>query len=98
MSSNASTVVQEKRPPTQRPRTRRKDLKMGAPLNELYLNNAKAIRVLYDLRDPDACKHLHEQRAIWQERSDIKVLDEDHFVLVVWPGVLITTDRDGKRG
>jgi hypothetical protein len=41
--------------------------------------------VLFDLRDRDACKSLHRQRAAWQECGDIEALDEDHFILVVHP-------------
>lgn len=45
--------------------------------------------VLFNLRDPDACKSLHRQRAEWQERGDIEALDEVHFIVVFRPGAAL---------
>jgi hypothetical protein len=58
-------------------------------MRELYLSKPESIWVLYDLRCPEACQHLHEQRATWQERGDIEVLDENHFVLLIRPGITL---------
>lgn len=49
-------------------------------------NDAECILVVYDLRDPKACRDLHTQRAAWQGCSDIAALDEGHFVLIIRPG------------
>jgi hypothetical protein len=59
-------------------------------MQELYLNKPESsLWVLYDLRCPEACFHLHEQRATWQEGSDIEALDEDHLVLLIRPGIAL---------
>ena len=62
---------------------------MLTPPRQVYPNNAKAIWMVYDLRYPEACQLLHEQRAAWQEHSDIEALDEDHFVLVIQLGAVV---------
>lgn len=59
---------------------------MTAPPHQVYSNRAKAIWVLYDLRDPKACQHLHEQRAVWQELSNLAALGPDHMILIIWLG------------
>jgi hypothetical protein len=75
----------KKSPPTQRPRTRRKDLKMLAPPHRIIPDSEPYELVLFDLRDLEVCTSLHKQRAVWQERSDIEALDEDHLVLIIRP-------------
>ena len=42
--------------------------------------------VLFDLRLPGTADRLDRERAAWQAQSDIEALDENHFVLLVWPG------------
>jgi hypothetical protein len=54
-------------------------------MQELYATAHKSIWVLYDLRDPKACRHLHEQRWAWQERSDLVAVGPDHMILVLSP-------------
>jgi hypothetical protein len=55
-------------------------------MSQLYAPNAECIWVLYDLRNPEACEHLHEQRAAWQELSDLAALGPDHMILILFPG------------
>jgi hypothetical protein len=62
---------------------------MLTPLSQLYPNSEPYELVLFNLLDPDACKSLHGHRAAWQECSDIAALDEDHFILVIWPGAAV---------
>ena len=62
---------------------------MATSPRPLYPNPARALWVLYDLRDRDACKHLHEQRALWQEQSDLAAVGPDHMVLIIRPGVAV---------
>jgi hypothetical protein len=62
---------------------------MLAPLHRIIPDSEPYELVLFDLRDPEACKSLHKQRAVWQERSDIEALDEDHFVLIIRPGAAV---------
>lgn len=57
---------------------------MYAP-GEVYLNYPECLLVVFDLREPGAAEQLHRQRAAWQAYSDIEVLDEDHFALIVRP-------------
>ena len=54
-----------------------------------YTSSHGRIVVVFDLRDPRAVERLHQERAVWQGRSDIEGLDDDHFVLV---------DRIGRPG
>jgi hypothetical protein len=41
--------------------------------------------VVFDLRDPEAVRRFHDERAEW--RADVELLDLDHAVLIVRPGV-----------
>jgi hypothetical protein len=50
---------------------------------EVYPNRGTYSLTIYDLRVPQSVTCLHRERAIWQERSQIEALDEDHFILVV---------------
>ena len=60
---------------------------MALALDELYPKKTpRCFIILFDLREPGAAEMLHQQRAFWQGDSDIVALDEDNFVLVVWPG------------
>lgn len=58
---------------------------MGA----VYPSNSKSIWILFDLRDPAACEHLHKQRALWREESDLAALGPDHIVLIIRPGTAV---------
>ena len=42
--------------------------------------------VLFDVRIPGVADHLHEARAIYQEKSDLEFLDENHAVLLIQSG------------
>jgi hypothetical protein len=44
------------------------------------------VMVMFDLRIPGATKRLHRERAVWQEFADIEAMDENHFILIIWPG------------
>lgn len=59
---------------------------MYAPQEESYPNEQHSMWVLFDLRIPHVPERLHRERAAWQERSGIEVLDKDHFILIVYPG------------
>ncbi len=41
--------------------------------------------VVFDIRYSGVAQRLHRGRALWQERSDIEALDQNHYVLLVWP-------------
>ena len=52
----------------------------------LCVSDTESIPVLFDLRLPGAAEELHRARAVWQGDSDIEILGEDHFALIVRPG------------
>jgi hypothetical protein len=60
-----------------------------APSCEFYPEVETEVRILFDLRIPGSAELIHRQRALWQERSDIEALDEDHFILVIRPGATV---------
>jgi hypothetical protein len=64
-----------------------------APRLEFYPEGETEARILFDLRIPGSADQLHRERAVWQERSDIEALDEDHFVLIIRAG----SDSAGAR-
>jgi hypothetical protein len=64
----------------------RKDPKMTAPPQRLYLNHLECLVVVFDLREPGGPSELHKLRAAWAEYADIKALDEHHFALLIRPG------------
>jgi hypothetical protein len=41
--------------------------------------------VVFDLRDPETVRRFYDERAAW--RADVELLDLDHAVLIVRPGV-----------
>ena len=59
---------------------------MASAPPQFYPETRECIIVLFDLRVSEAAEELHHLRALWQEESDIEVLDEDHFALMLWPG------------
>jgi hypothetical protein len=62
---------------------------MVAPRCEFYPEVETEVRILFDLRIPGSAERIHRERALWQERSDIEALDEDHFILVIRPGAAV---------
>ncbi len=42
--------------------------------------------VIFDVRLPGVAQSLHRQRAAFGEYGDVESLDQDHFVLIVYPG------------
>ena len=52
----------------------------------LYPSSSEYIVVLFDLRLPGTTDRLARERAAWHAQSDIEALDENHVVLLVWPG------------
>ncbi len=54
-------------------------------MEKVYSKVPRSIWVLYDLRDPEQCKHLHDQRGVWQELSDLAPLGPDYMVLIIGP-------------
>jgi hypothetical protein len=64
----------------------RRDTRMTAPPERLYLKDPECLLVLFDLREPSGASELHKQRACWAEYSEIEALDEDHFALIIRSG------------
>jgi hypothetical protein len=62
------------------------DTNMGAPNWEFYPEGKADVTVLFDLRIPGAAERLHRARAVWQQRSDIEAVDEDHLILILGSG------------
>jgi hypothetical protein len=58
-------------------------------MHKLYPSRTETIWVLFDLRDLAACEMLHEQRAVWQEFSDVAPLGPDHMVLILFAGAAL---------
>ena len=52
---------------------------------EVYPNRGTYSLTIYDLRFPQSTEYLHRERAFWQERSELEALDEDHFIIIIWP-------------
>ncbi len=52
----------------------------------LYPSHPECLIFIFDLNEPDGAAALHRQRAALGEYTDIEVLDEDHFALIVFPG------------
>jgi hypothetical protein len=61
---------------------------MFAPREHYHRAELECLLIVFDLRVPGAAEQLHHARAVWQANSDLQALDEDHFVLVLWPGGL----------
>ena len=53
---------------------------------ELYPTGRINIWVLFALRDRIALKSMHLLRGCLREFGDPDFIDEDHAVLIVWPG------------
>jgi len=58
---------------------------MIAP-HQVYPTGRTEIWVLFDLRNESAVKSLHLQRGALRELGDLELIDEDHAVLIAWPG------------
>jgi hypothetical protein len=41
--------------------------------------------VLVDLREPEGCDFIHEQRGIQQHYSDLAGFGPDHMILILFP-------------
>lgn len=50
--------------------------------------------ITFDLRAPEAVRRFHDERVAWRERADVELLDKDHTVLIVRPGV---SQQDERR-
>lgn len=66
---------------------------MFAPKCEFYSRSETDVRILFDLRIAGSAERLHRERSVWQERSDIEALDEDHFVLIIRPEIESSGER-----
>ena len=62
------------------------NLRRIPPVKALYPDRRFYELAIYDVRIPGAAERLHNERAAWQEQSDIEALDQNHFVLIVQPG------------
>jgi hypothetical protein len=54
--------------------------------NQLYPDRGEYVLSVFDIGYPGVAERLHRERAAWQEHGDIKVLDKNHFVLIVHAG------------
>jgi hypothetical protein len=52
-------------------------------IHESPWDTAASELVLFDVRIPGIADQLHKVRAIYQEKSDLEALDENHFVLLI---------------
>lgn len=52
-----------------------------------YRNSGEYTLVIFDLRISGTAARLHSERAAWQDRADIEMLDLQHAVLTIRPGV-----------
>jgi hypothetical protein len=43
--------------------------------------------VVFDLRNSEAAGRFDRERAAWRKRSEVEMLDENHAVLIIRPGV-----------
>jgi hypothetical protein len=66
---------------------------MFAPKCEFYSRGETEVRILFDLTISGSAERMHRERAVWQERSDIEALDEDHFVLIIRPEIESSSER-----
>jgi hypothetical protein len=53
-----------------------------------YRKNAEFTLVVSDLRIAGTAERFHRERWAWAEAGDVEMLDEDHPMLIVRPGVL----------
>lgn len=62
---------------------------MTAPTGEFYPRGRASTPVMfiYDTRIPGAAEMFSHQRALWGERGDVEMLDLDHPVLKISPGL-----------
>jgi hypothetical protein len=49
--------------------------------------------IVFDLRGSEALRRFHDERAAWRERAAVEMLDEDHAVLLVRPGISTQEER-----
>lgn len=57
-----------------------------APQDQCYTEPPECALVVFDIRLPGGAESFHRQRAAWQAQSDIEALDENHYVLLIFPG------------
>ena len=63
-----------------------RDTNMGAPNCEFYSGGEGGRYGALRLANPGAAERLHRARAVWQQRSDIEAVDEDHLILILGSG------------
>jgi hypothetical protein len=51
-----------------------------------YQTGSPELWVIFDVRDERAVENLHLLRGVLQEFSDLEFIDEEHAVLIAWPG------------
>ena len=54
--------------------------------HKAYRRGAEFTLIVFELRIPGAAEVFHRER--WAEAGDVEMLDEDHPVLIVQPGIL----------
>jgi hypothetical protein len=74
------------------PTTPKGDL-VTAP-EEVY-NDPPEVLAIFDVRVPGTAARLHRERAAWAENGDIEALDQNHYVLIVRPGVALVGTEEG---
>jgi hypothetical protein len=48
-----------------------------------------SILVMYDVRIPGIAELLHRLRDTLQDYGTLEAIDQNHFVLVIWPGAAL---------
>ena len=41
--------------------------------------------LVIDVRIPGVAERLHRPRAAWQRQRDIETLDQNYYLLIIWP-------------
>ena len=59
---------------------------MRSTLKTLCPRSSEYIIILFDLRLPGTAGRLDRERAAWQAQCETEALDENHSVMLVWPG------------
>lgn len=69
---------------------------MDTPREKSYRSAEASTLAVFDVRVPGIAERLHRERAAWAEYADIEALDQNHYVLIVRPGVALVEIEDGR--
>jgi hypothetical protein len=67
-------------------RTTRRRISMFAP-KTFYPDMGSYELDIFDLRIPGAAERYWSERMAWREAGDVEMLDEDHALLILRPGI-----------